>query len=83
MFESIVSFIKSLFSNSNIRCYFRSDCCNRTQASDPPSHREGVCSRNPQEIKSKISRIIHLWNIRETHKDINKIKIPWRKVITT
>ena len=71
MFESIVSFIKSLFSNSNIRCYFRSDCCNRTQASDP------------QEIKSKISRIIHLWNIREKHKDLNKIKIPWRKVKTT
>ena len=53
MFESIVSFIKSFFSNSNIRCYFKSDCCNKTQASDP------------QEIKSKISRIIHLWNIRE------------------
>ena len=90
MLKSFVSFIKSFFENSNIRCYFKSDCCNRTQAS------------NPQEIKSKISRIITLWNLREKHKHkhINKIKVagelcspherlilsahvPWRKEITT
>ena len=87
MLKSFVSFTKSCFENSNIRCYFKSDCCNRTQAS------------NPQEIKSKISRIIHLWNMKEKHRNINKIKVagelcspherlilsalvPWRKIIT-
>ena len=94
MFESIVNLIKSIFANSNIRCYFRSNCCNKNQASEPI-----VCSREPQEIKSKISRIIHLWNMKEKHRNIDKIKVagelcsaherlilsalvPWRKIIT-
>ena len=70
MFESIVNLLKSISANSNIRCYFKSNCCKKNQASEP------------QEIKSKISRIIHLWNMKETHRNINKVKIPWRKIIT-
>ena len=35
MFEYITSFIRILFKKLNIICYFRSDCCNKTNVSDP------------------------------------------------
>ena len=68
MFESIVNLTKTCLceTHSKIKCYCKLTCCNKTNV-DIPS--------------TKITKIINVITY-PSRNNINKIKLPWRKVIT-